>query len=582
MSRTAPLRTLGALAALVTLLVTLVPLEGAAQESFEDTSDSPHASAIEYLRANGIAKGCNPPANDRFCPDDFVTRGQMAAFFVRALDLTDRLDDPFVDDDGDTFEADIERLAAADVTKGCNPPTNDRFCPDGFVTRGQMAAFIARALDLAPGNDRFNDVDGSVFRADINAIAAAGITRGCNPPANTHFCPTDLITRAQMATFIMRGLEPESITAPQQCDVARNGPASPTGDTRVEPGESIQKAIDSQGNGATIVIAAGLHKMSGPISPAYGNHIVGERGAVLDGGGTAEFAFGGPGDDVTIEGLEIRNYASPVTEGTVRTHNSSKRWVIRANEIHNNAGQGIKFGEDWRIVGNYIHHNEQYGIGGAGNNVVVESNEIAFNNHDLSVSPYHGAGGTKFVRTENLLVKGNCSHNNGGPGLWTDGHNIDTRYEGNLVFDNHHAGIKHEVSCDASIVGNTVRGNGFGNPHWVAGAGILVANSPNVTVRGNLVEDNHDGIGGIQGERDTTQGLNCEILLKNLLVTDNQVVMSSGHTGIVTNDTGMVWDSSWNNRFVGNEYSFASAGHEYFRWESKTLTYAEWKKTGND
>ena len=75
-----------------------------------------------------------------------VTRGQMAAFLTRALGLTERLDNPFVDDDDSIFEADIERLAAAGITKGCNPPTNDRFCPDGTVTRGQMAAFLVRAL----------------------------------------------------------------------------------------------------------------------------------------------------------------------------------------------------------------------------------------------------------------------------------------------------------------------------------------------------------------------------------------------------------------------------------------------------
>jgi len=42
----------------------------------------------------GISIGCSPPKSDRFCPDDFVTRDQMAAFFVRVLSLTDRLNDP--------------------------------------------------------------------------------------------------------------------------------------------------------------------------------------------------------------------------------------------------------------------------------------------------------------------------------------------------------------------------------------------------------------------------------------------------------------------------------------------------------
>ncbi len=75
-----------------------------------------------------------------------MTRGQMAAFLVRALGLTDRGSADFVDDDGSIFEADIERLATAGITKGCNPPVNDRFCPDDPVTRGQMAAFLHRAL----------------------------------------------------------------------------------------------------------------------------------------------------------------------------------------------------------------------------------------------------------------------------------------------------------------------------------------------------------------------------------------------------------------------------------------------------
>ncbi len=82
-----------------------------------------------------------------FCPDDAVTRGQMAAFLVRALSLSDDGGgNGFVDDDGSIFEADIEWLAAAGITKGCNPPVNDMFCPDDAVTRGQMAAFIRRAL----------------------------------------------------------------------------------------------------------------------------------------------------------------------------------------------------------------------------------------------------------------------------------------------------------------------------------------------------------------------------------------------------------------------------------------------------
>jgi hypothetical protein len=57
---------------------------------------------------------------------------------------------PFRDDDGSVFEEDIAWLADSGITRGCNPPTNDRFCPDSTVTRGQMAAFLVRALSLPP------------------------------------------------------------------------------------------------------------------------------------------------------------------------------------------------------------------------------------------------------------------------------------------------------------------------------------------------------------------------------------------------------------------------------------------------
>ncbi|HEX7100000.1 MAG TPA: S-layer homology domain-containing protein, partial [Acidimicrobiia bacterium] len=114
---------------------------------FGDDNGHVFENDIEWLANKGITRGCNPPTNDRFCPDDFVTRGQMAAFLVRAFSYTDDGGGSrFVDDNGHVFEADIARLAAAGVTKGCNPPKNDRFCPDDFVTRGQMAAFLHRAI----------------------------------------------------------------------------------------------------------------------------------------------------------------------------------------------------------------------------------------------------------------------------------------------------------------------------------------------------------------------------------------------------------------------------------------------------
>lgn len=127
--------------------------------------------------------------------------------FFDARDYSPTCEGTFCDDDGSGFEADIEKIAAAGITGGCNPPTNTRFCPNDRVTRGQMAAFLTRALGLtSTGNVDFSDDNRSVFEADIQKIATAGITQGCNPPSNTRFCPDDYVTRGQMAAFLTRAL----------------------------------------------------------------------------------------------------------------------------------------------------------------------------------------------------------------------------------------------------------------------------------------------------------------------------------------------------------------------------------------
>lgn len=177
-------------------------------DRFVDDDGNVHEASIEVIADAGITRGCNPPVNDRYCPSQRVSRGEMAAFLFRALDLGPAAaGDPFVDDDDSVFQNEIEAIRAAGITRGCNPPANDRFCPDAPVTRAQMAAFLARALPLGdpPSGDRFVDDSGS-FESDIERIAAAGITLGCNPPTNDRFCPGGLVLRDQMASFLARAL----------------------------------------------------------------------------------------------------------------------------------------------------------------------------------------------------------------------------------------------------------------------------------------------------------------------------------------------------------------------------------------
>ncbi|MFP3915846.1 MAG: hypothetical protein ACLFWM_13285 [Actinomycetota bacterium] len=209
------LRKSAALATTLLLLIGMLGLAALATGTFSDDDGNVHEGNIEAIAAEGITRGCNPPDNDLYCPSEAVTRGEMAAFLVRAMGYTDDGGgDKFTDDDGSVFEADIDRLATAGVTRGCNPPANTEFCPDAHVTRGQMAAFLVRAMGYTDdgGGDKFTDDDGSVFEADIDRLATAGVTRGCNPPANTEFCPDALVLRDQMASFLARALDLRPIT----------------------------------------------------------------------------------------------------------------------------------------------------------------------------------------------------------------------------------------------------------------------------------------------------------------------------------------------------------------------------------
>lgn len=123
-----------------------------------------HEGFIAAIAEAGITEGCVP---ERFCPLEAVTRAQMASFLQRALDLPHSDDDAFVDDQGTVHEDAIDALAAAGIAEGCG---DGRFCPDDTVTRAQMAAFLVVGFDLIPSFvNFFRDGNGSVHEDAINA-----------------------------------------------------------------------------------------------------------------------------------------------------------------------------------------------------------------------------------------------------------------------------------------------------------------------------------------------------------------------------------------------------------------------------
>lgn len=174
--------------------------------AFWDDDGTTHEANIDKIAAEGITKGCNPPTNDRFCPTREITRGEMAAFLRRILELPSVSEDYFADDNGTTFENDINALTAAGIGFGCS---STNYCPNSDLLRGEMAELMVRAFDFAnpDGTDFFSDDDGHRFEDSINKLRAAGITIGCNPPDNTRYCPDRTLIRGEMATFFVRALD---------------------------------------------------------------------------------------------------------------------------------------------------------------------------------------------------------------------------------------------------------------------------------------------------------------------------------------------------------------------------------------
>lgn len=163
---------------------------------FADVVGSVFEDDIAAIAAVGVTNGIRP---GYFGAEEFLTRDQMAAFLVRALDLPASAVDAFADDDGTFFEDEINALAAAGITAGRSATT---FAPSERITRAEMAAMLVRALAIpGSGADAFDDDDGSFFEDEINALAAAGITNGV---AERMFGPDQFIQRGPAATFISR------------------------------------------------------------------------------------------------------------------------------------------------------------------------------------------------------------------------------------------------------------------------------------------------------------------------------------------------------------------------------------------
>jgi hypothetical protein len=167
---------------------------------------------IESVYNAGITGGCS--ANPlKYCPDTGVTRAQMAIFLLKAKKGASYTPPSvgastgFSDVPTSYWAASwVKQFAAEGITGGCGTGI---FCPDGAVTRAQMAVFLLKVKygsSYAPPSvgtsTGFADVATSYWAASwIKQFAALGITGGCG---NGNYCPDGVVTRAQMAIFLTK------------------------------------------------------------------------------------------------------------------------------------------------------------------------------------------------------------------------------------------------------------------------------------------------------------------------------------------------------------------------------------------
>lgn len=180
--------------------------------TFADDEKNVHERSIENLVSLGITQGCDADLK-LYCPDEHITRAQMAKFLVLALGergMRGSGRSRFSDVDADAWHRHfVERLADLGITAGYPDGT---FRPYEPVTRAQMAVFLTRAFDdLTPVETPagvFADVPTTAsYAGAVEGIRTAGVTQGCKKQPGRNYCPGDPVRRDQIASFLTRALQ---------------------------------------------------------------------------------------------------------------------------------------------------------------------------------------------------------------------------------------------------------------------------------------------------------------------------------------------------------------------------------------
>jgi parallel beta-helix repeat protein len=357
----------------------------------------------------------------------------------------------------------------------------------------------------------------------------------------------------------------------------------PSGAVKIRLGRQIQPIVNAHPNGTSFCLKAGVHSVVSTIYPKTGQSFIGEYGAILDGGRNTNIAFKDGGSRVTIRNLEIRNFGpkgaanEPGTpRGAVYSSNATD-WIVNHNDIHDNAGIGVRYFSGFRIRYNRINRNAQYGVSGyMARDVVVEHNEISYNN--LALFANADEGGTKFAESDGLVIRGNDFHDNYGTAVWLDTRNRNVTIENNVIRHNQRHGVFYEISYNGVIRNNLITRNGYN--------GIYVAGSRDVKIYGNRVKDS--GVRDIMLFMEIGH-LNEGFDLANVVVHDNviRVKGTGGLNGVYSGLSVQGMDAtpyynSKGNRFDDNAWYVSDVSSQYWYWNSGIQTWSAWRRSGQD
>ncbi len=182
------------------------------------------------------------------------------------------------------------------------------------------AISIPAAVFAAGGH--FTDDENSIFESSINWMADSGVTLGCNPPANDHYCPDDNVTRGQMAAFMKRLAENQVVDAATaiEADHATDADNADNADTvdNYDANELTRMAytIDESGDGITLSGLVGVDTlMTVEVTAPINGWITVNGTTGIIGNATVGTAFcevsvddidGNPGADI-LDGSQMSN-----------------------------------------------------------------------------------------------------------------------------------------------------------------------------------------------------------------------------------------------------------------------------------